>query len=51
MLRTLRHLLDRPPVQVEFCDRCGSVCDQTCRANQLREQARLRALTLGPRSL
>ncbi len=34
---------------VEFCDRCGSVCDQACRAGKANEQARLSALQQGVR--
>jgi hypothetical protein len=34
---------------VEFCERCGSVCDRACRANQAREQARLAVLRHGAR--
>jgi hypothetical protein len=34
---------------VEFCDRCGRVCDASCRAIAIREQAATRALRLGPR--
>jgi hypothetical protein len=48
-MRTFRHLLGRPPAgaasRVEFCERCGSVCDQRCRADALLEQMRTRALT------
>ena len=36
--------LKRSIPNVEFCDRCGSVCDQACRANQALEQARLDVL-------
>lgn len=32
---------------VEFCERCGKVCDARCRAEALRDQARTRALTAG----
>lgn len=32
---------------VEFCERCGGVCDKACRANQAREQARLDVLRHG----
>jgi len=50
-MRTLRHLLVRTSARsagrVEFCERCGNVCDQRCRADALREQARTRALTAG----
>ena len=31
---------------VEFCERCGSVCDAGCRAEEQREQLRLEALRL-----
>jgi hypothetical protein len=56
-MRTLRHLLAHGPARaagtaagrVEFCERCGSVCDQRCRADTLRDQARTRALTAGLR--
>jgi hypothetical protein len=40
----------RTPV-LEFCERCGSVCDGTCRANRLLDRARERALWNGPRAL
>ena len=33
----------------EFCERCSSVCDQACRANQAREHARLNTLHHGMR--
>ena len=33
--------LKRSAPIVELCERCGSVCDHACRANQAREQARL----------
>jgi hypothetical protein len=29
---------------VEFCDRCGSVCDAGCRSAALRERTHIRAL-------
>jgi hypothetical protein len=32
---------------VDFCERCGSVCDSICRAQEAREQTRLRALING----
>ena len=41
--------LKRNSPGVEFCDRCGSVCDQACRANQAREQARLDVIRHGGR--
>jgi hypothetical protein len=34
---------------VEFCDRCGKVCDASCLAAAVRERALLRALKLGVR--
>lgn len=34
---------------VEFCDRCGSVCDAACRRNAIIGRARERALLLGMR--
>jgi hypothetical protein len=34
---------------IDFCDRCGSVCDAACRSDQVREQALDRALRQGPR--
>ena len=34
---------------VEFCDRCGSVCDEACRAASVREQARAKTYQFGPR--
>jgi hypothetical protein len=33
--------------QVEFCERCGSICDQACRAEALRDQALIRGLLSG----
>lgn len=36
---------------VEFCDRCGSVCDNACRRTALLERARERALANGVRFL
>lgn len=35
--------------RVDFCERCGSVCDNTCRADEAREQTRLRVLMNGGR--
>ena len=35
--------------EVEFCDRCGSVCDTRCRANALRARAFDRVLRFGGR--
>ena len=34
---------------VEFCDRCGNVCDAACRRNAVIGRARDRALLLGMR--
>ena len=34
----------RTEPQVEFCDRCGTVCDATCRASRMRGRALDRAL-------
>lgn len=34
---------------VEFCERCGAVCDAACRRNALVERARERALLHGMR--
>jgi hypothetical protein len=34
-------------LRVDFCDRCGSVCDNSCRAEAVREQTRLRVLKNG----
>jgi hypothetical protein len=33
--------------EVAFCDRCGSVCDATCRANAIRDRALEQALVQG----
>ena len=30
--------------RLEFCERCGTVCDSTCRAEALRDDALLRGL-------
>ena len=34
---------------IEFCDRCGLVCDAACRRNAIVERARDRALLQGMR--
>jgi hypothetical protein len=39
----------RKPKSVEFCDRCGCVCDSTCRAKGVLSQARDQALAAGIR--
>lgn len=39
----------RKEIVVEFCDRCGSVCDSDCRRNGILERARERALLRGLR--
>ena len=36
----MRRLLHKEIKQVDFCERCGSVCDSTCRADAAREEAR-----------
>ena len=35
--------------QVEFCERCGSVCDASCRAEAVRDLYLQRALRYGLR--
>jgi hypothetical protein len=35
---------EKEELSVEFCDRCGSVCDAACRSDALRERAREKAL-------
>ncbi len=48
MLQQLRSKRARRRLaMVEFCDRCGSVCDARCRAERLRDQTRARARSLG----
>jgi hypothetical protein len=43
-------LFNKPrEMAVEFCDRCGSVCDAACRRNAVIGRARVRALLLGMR--
>lgn len=32
---------------VEFCERCGSVCDAACRRGAIVERARMQALARG----
>lgn len=32
---------------VEFCERCGSVCDSACRRGAIVERARMQALAQG----
>jgi hypothetical protein len=44
MLRLFRKTRD---VAVSFCERCGQVCGSACRADALRERARLQALAYG----
>jgi hypothetical protein len=34
---------------VEFCDRCAQVCDAACRAEAVRERARVMVLRFGGR--
>ena len=45
----MRRLLHKETKQVDFCDRYGSVCDSTCRADAAREEAQ-RALLSGWRA-
>ncbi|HEX6761795.1 MAG TPA: hypothetical protein VF094_03235 [Gaiellaceae bacterium] len=43
-------LFSRPSeLAVEFCERCGSVCDAACRRNAIIDRARDQALLLGQR--
>lgn len=37
-------LFKRKDEEIEFCDRCGSVCDSRCRADALRERNYDRAI-------
>lgn len=37
-------LFKRKEEEIEFCDRCGSVCDSRCRADALRERNYDRAI-------
>ncbi len=41
--------LKRGTRAIEFCERCGSVCDQACRLTASREQVRLDLLRYGGR--
>jgi len=36
-------------VDVDFCDRCGSICDERCRRTALRDRAFDRVLRFGGR--
>jgi hypothetical protein len=40
---------DPKPVDVDFCDRCGSICDERCRRAALRDRAFDRVLRFGGR--
>jgi hypothetical protein len=40
---------EREELSVEFCDRCGCLCDAGCRAAELRERSLVQALRLGVR--
>ena len=46
MLKLLRKSKE---LAVEFCDRCGRICDASCRATAIRERALLQSLRLGVR--
>ena len=39
----------RKPRDVEFCDRCGRICDSTCLAKGVLARAREQALAAGIR--
>ncbi|MGZ4388366.1 MAG: hypothetical protein ACXVZL_03190 [Gaiellaceae bacterium] len=45
----LRFLRDTEPPDFWFCDRCASVCDRRCQADELRRQTLLQALLYGHR--
>ena len=45
----MRKLFKRTTEPVEFCERCGEVCNAGCRHATLREQAFLQQLSLGMR--
>ena len=34
---------------IDFCDRCGTVCEAACRSSQVRERAIDQGLRYGPR--
>jgi hypothetical protein len=40
---------DPEPPDVRFCDRCASVCDRRCQADELRRQTLLQAFLHGHR--
>ena len=39
----------KPAETVEFCDRCGTVCDAACRSRQVRDRVIDQGLRHGPR--
>lgn len=43
----LRLFTKTKDVAVSFCERCGQGCSWACRADALRERARLQALAYG----
>lgn len=48
-LKVLKLLRRSKELAVGFCDRCAQVCDSGCRAEAVRERARMRALRFGVR--
>lgn len=47
MAAWIRRRRRRLLASVTFCESCGSVCDRACRARQLRDAHRDRALAMG----
>jgi hypothetical protein len=47
--KVLKLLRSSKELPVEFCDRCAQVCDSRCRAEAVRERARMQALRFGGR--
>jgi hypothetical protein len=48
-VQMLSWLRSSKKLAVEFCDRCATACDASCRAAAIREGTLLRALQFGPR--
>jgi hypothetical protein len=44
MLKRLRNQFKAGNARTDFCDACASVCDARCRARELREEQRTRAV-------
>jgi hypothetical protein len=44
MRKRMHRLVGRPRGRVAVCERCGTACDQRCRADAALEQARTRAV-------